>query len=221
MTFSGATALEWAGGCCWVLVIGEVLLVHILLLAIALSLSTNSKRWSIVSHIIVVLLIRLTGWWGIVWLLRVFIVCLILEIHWVMCLIIQKSFAFKEVLATIESWLLLHLLKSILIWCSIVFIILVLIFEIWYIVLRIHICSLLYIILTIRGIVLVIIITMSLISRRTSVALRNSINISTKEVTTLGACAGSCSWSTRWTWELLVVFLQRLIWILILNVVSD
>lgn len=111
------------------------------------------------------------------------------------------------------------MLKAILIWCSIVLIILVLIFKVRYVVIVIHIHSV-WNILT-RAIVLVIIVDISLISGWTPVALRNSINVSAKEVTALGAYgAAGRSWSTRWARELLVIFLYGLIWILVLSIAS-
>ena len=222
LAFSATTALEGAGGSGWILVVRKVWWIDVFLLCIARSsLCPYAKRWSIISHIVVILLIWLAWRGGIIWLLGVLIVCLILEIHWVMCLIIKKSFALKEVLSTIKSWLLLHLLEAILIWCSVVFVILVLIFKVRYVVLSIHVSCILDIILALWAVVLVTTIAMSLISGWTPVALRNSINVSTKKVATLRAYgAAGCSWSTRRTGELLVVFLYGLIWILVLIIAS-
>ena len=79
------------------------------------------------------------------------------------------------------------MLKSILIWCSVVFIILVLILKVRYIVIQINISSIWDIVLSMSAIILVIIINMSLIPRWTSVALRDSINVGAEEVAALGA----------------------------------
>jgi hypothetical protein len=44
-----------------------------------------------------------------------FIASFILKVHWVVCLVIQKTLSLEEILSPLESALLLHLLKRILI----------------------------------------------------------------------------------------------------------
>lgn len=43
------------------------------------------------------------------------VVCFVLKIHWIMCLIVQKSLSLEEILSPLESTLLLHLLERVLI----------------------------------------------------------------------------------------------------------
>jgi len=222
LPFSATTTLQGARGCSWILVVSKVLGVDVLLLGIVLSsLCSYTERWSVVDDITVILLIWLPRRWRIVWLLRILVVCLILEVHWVVSLIIKKPFSLEEVLSSIEGRLLLHLLKAVLIWCSIVFVVLVLIFKIGYVTIGVHITRILKIILALRAIVLVIIVYLPLISRWAPVALGNPIDVRTKEVATLRAnCTICCSWGSRWARELLMALLYLLTRMLVLSVAS-
>ena len=90
--------------------------------------------------------------------------------------------------------MLLHLLKAILVRCGIVLIVLVLILKVRYVVIKVHVSSAWDVALTMRAIILVVIIHMSLISRWASVALRDSINVGAEEVAALRAYgAAGCS----------------------------
>lgn len=110
----------------WILLLMIIFNIHCVLF-IWTTLSWMSSLPSIVSrvaflvYLILIFIIKfkwiiiLSGWIVVLELFRLF-QWLILEIHWVVCLIIQESLSFKEILTTLKCTLLLHLLKTVLIW---------------------------------------------------------------------------------------------------------